>query len=100
MKTQRLILKTVLLALGIGLALAVSGCGKSAQQKAYEQTAKTEQQLTAENAPKIIAEYKQVIALKPGSEWAKKAQARIDALEASAKAEELRKNVFQEHGVD
>lgn len=86
--------------LAIGLALFVVGCGNSTQQKAYEQAAKAEQQLTAENTSAIIAEYKQVIALQPGSEWGRKAQARIEAVEARVKAEELRKSVFQEHGVD
>jgi len=82
------------------LALAVGGCGDSAQQKAYEQATKAEQQLTAENASAIIAEYKQVISLQPSSGWAQKAKERIEAVEARVKAEELRKSVFQEHGVD
>ena len=86
--------------LWIGLALAVTACGNSAQQQAYEHAAEAEQQLTADNAPTVVAEYKKVIALQPSSEWAKKAQARIEAVEARVKAEELRKSVFQEHGVD
>ncbi len=89
---------------GIVLLLAVAllqvGCGDSAQQLAYEHATKTEQQLAAENASAIIAEYKQVIALQPSSAWAMKAQTRIEAVEAKAKAEELHKSVFQEHGVD
>ena len=86
--------------LAIGLALFAGGCGRSAQEQAYEQAAKAEQQLTAENASAVIAEYKKTIALQPGSEWARKAQARIEAVEARMKAAELHKNVFQEHGVD
>ena len=100
MKTQAFNLKTVVFTLWIGLVLFVGGCGNSAQQKAYEQAAKTEQQLTMENAAAIIPKYKQVIALQPGTEWARKAQARIEAVEARVKAEELRKSVFQEHGID
>lgn len=100
MKHQAFSTKLILSALSIGLALLVGGCGNAAQQKAYEQAAKMEQQLTAENAPAIITEYKQVITLQPGTEWAKKAQARIEAVEARVKAEEQHKSVFQEHGVD
>jgi outer membrane protein assembly factor BamD (BamD/ComL family) len=100
MKNRTSNIHRVVSTFSIGLALLVGGCGNSAQQKAYEQAAKAEQQLTAENASAIIAEYKQVIALQPGSEWARKAQARIEALEARLKAEELRKSVFQEHGID
>ena len=84
----------------LSLALLAGGCGGSAQQAAYEQAAKTEQQQTVENTPAIIAAYRQVIALQPGTTWARQAQARIEAIEARAKAEEQRKNVFQEHGVD
>ena len=84
----------------IGLALLVAGCGNAAQQQAYEQAAKAEQQITAENVSAIIAEYKRVIVLQPGSGWAKKANARIEALEARVKAEEQHKSVFQEHGID
>ncbi len=87
-------------ALALGLALLAGGCGNSAQQTAYAQAEKAEQHLTAENAAAIIAQYQQVIALEPGSAWARRAHARIEALEARAKAEEQRKNVFQEHGVD
>jgi NAD/NADP transhydrogenase beta subunit len=100
MKTAPLTLTRPAVALLLGLALLLGGCGNSAQQKAYEQAALAERQLTAENAPVIIAQYKQVIAREPGSGWAKKAQARIDALEARARADELRKSVFQEHGID
>jgi hypothetical protein len=71
-----------------------------APQAANEQTAKAEQQRTAEHTAAIIVEYKQMIVLQPGSEWARKAQARIEAVEARVKAEELRKSVFQEHGID
>jgi GTP cyclohydrolase II len=100
MKTPVSKSKRAVATLGLVLALAVAGCGDSAQQKAYEQAAKAEQQLTAENASAIVAEYKQAISLKPGSAWAKKAQERIEAVEARVKAEELRKSVFQEHGID
>jgi len=97
MKTRT---RTLWFALLTGLALAAGGCGNSAQQKAYEHAAKAEQQVTAENAATIIAEYKQVIALEPGSDWAKKSQARIEAVDAAVKAKELHKSVFQEHGID
>jgi len=101
MKTKLFNFRAALvLALVIGFTIFAGGCGKSAQQKAYEQAAEKEQQLTAENAAAIIAEYKQLIALEPDSEWAKKAQAHVAALEAKAKAEELHKSIFQEHGVD
>ena len=91
----------IITVLSLGLALLVVGCGgNAAQQQAYEKAAKAEQQITAENAPALVTEYKQVIALQPGSEWAKKAQTRIEALEARVKAEELHKSVFQEHGID
>lgn len=90
----------ILSVLSLGFALFVGGCGNAAQEKAYEQSVKAEQQLTAENASTIIAEYQKVIALQPGSEWAKKAQARIEAVETKMKAEELHKSVFQEHGID
>ena len=100
MRTPTNNLNTFGLLIGMTVGLVVSGCGQSAQQKTYEQAAQKEQQLTAENAAAIIAEYKQVITLQPGSDWAKKAQARIDAVEAKTKADELHKSVFQEHGVD
>jgi len=98
MKTRAFKLKTA--GLILGLALLAGGCGNSAQQKAYEQAAKAEQQLTAENAAAVVADYRRVIALQPGSDWAGKARARIAAVEARLKAEELRKAVFQEHGID
>lgn len=71
-----------------------------APQAAYEQAAKAEQQLTAENSSAIIAEYRQVIALQPRSDWARKARARIEAVEARVKAEELRKSDLKGHGID
>ena len=100
MKTVMFATKQVVSALSLGLALLVLGCGNAAQQKAYEQAAQKEQQLAAENAPALIAEYQQVIALQPGSDWARKAQARIEAVETCEKAAELHKSIFQEHGVD
>jgi PBP1b-binding outer membrane lipoprotein LpoB len=100
MKHQSFSPKRILAALLIGLALIGSGCGNSAQQQAYEQAAKAEQQLTAENAPAIIGAYRKTIALQPDTDWARKAEARIEAVEARVKAEELHKNIFQEHGVD
>jgi len=87
-------------ALGIGLALVLGGCGNAAQQAAFDQAAKAEQHLTAENAATVIADYRQAIALQPDSALAGKARKRIDALEARLNAEEQRKSVFQEHGVD
>ena len=83
-----------------GLALWLGGCGNAAQQQAYEQAAQLEEKYTAETAPAIIQEYRRVIALEPDSAWAKKARARIDAVETRVKAEEQHKSVFQEHGVD
>lgn len=100
MNARRFHRKGISALVAIGLALFVAGCGNSAQEKAYEQAAKAETQLTAENSSAVIAEYKQVITLQPGTEWARKAQMRIEAIEAKAKAEELHKSVFQEHGVD
>jgi NAD/NADP transhydrogenase beta subunit len=100
MKTTLFNFRAPVLTLGIGLAIFVSGCGRSAQQKAYEQAAQKEQQLTAENTAALIAEFKQVITRQSGTEWAAKAQAHVAALEAKAKTEELHKSVFQEHGVD
>ena len=82
------------------LMLLLGGCGNSAQRQAYEQAAAAERQLTADNAPAIIAQYQRVIVLEPDSAWAKKARARIDALEARARADELHKSIFQEHGID
>ena len=98
MKHRTFSTKQILSALLIGLALG--GCGNAAQQQAYEQAFKAEQQLTAENARAIVSEYQRAIALQPGSDWAKKAQARIEAVEAKTKADELHKSVFQEHGID
>ena len=100
MKLHRSSPTKILSAFSLGLTLFVLGCGNAAQQKAFEQATKAERQLTAENAAAIVAEYQQVIALQPGSEWAKQAQARIEAVEARVKAEELHKSVFQEHGID
>lgn len=100
MKPRTLTPRHMAAMLMVGLALLVGGCGNAAQEKAYEQAARAEQQLTAENASTLIAEYKKIIALQPGSAWARKAQARIEAVEARVKAEEQHKAVFQEHGVD
>jgi len=100
MKTHAVRVRTVVFTFVIGLALFVSGCGNAAQKKAYEQAMKAELEAPIESAATVIAEYKQVIALEPGSSWAKKAQTRIDAVKARVKAEELRKSVFHEHGID
>ena len=100
MKTKIFNFTRAVLTLGTCAAFLVGGCTKSVQQKAYEQAAQKEQQLSAESAAAIIADYKRLIALEPDSEWARKAQAHIAALEAKMKAEELHKSVFQEHGVD
>lgn len=100
MKTTTLKSKASRVAMIFGLLLLAAGCGDSAQRQAYEKAEKTEQRLSTENASAVIAEYKRVIALQPGSEWAAKAQARIEAVEAKAKADELHKSVFQEHGID
>lgn len=100
MKTRLFNFKHARAILGFGVALFVAACGNHAQQQAYEQAVKLEQNFSVENAPALVAEYQQVIALQPGSEWAGKAQARIAAVETRLKAEELHKSVFQEHGVD
>jgi hypothetical protein len=84
----------------VALGLWIVGCGNAAQQQAYEKAAQAEQQLTAENVPAIRLAYRQVIALQPGTAVARKAQARIDSIDAKMKAAELHKAVFQEHGID
>ncbi len=93
-------MKTFVSTFLIGLVLLTSACGNAAQKKAYEHAAQSEQQSSVKNADAIIAEYQDVIRLQPDSEWAKKAQTRIEALQAQVKAEELHKSVFQEHGID
>lgn len=100
MKTIRFNRNALIAILAISAALLFAGCGNSAQEKAYAQAEKVELQMTAENSAAVVAEYKQVIALQPGSEWARKAEARLEAIEAKLKAEELHKSVFQEHGID
>jgi len=81
--------------------LVTAACGgDSAQEQAYERAAKLEQGYTTETAPAIIAEYRKVIALEPGTAWAEKSEARISAVEARVKADEQHKDVFHEHGVD
>lgn len=94
--------KIVLGAGSLGAALLLGACGDSAQKQAYEHAVRLEQETPSgpEHAHALIAGYQRVIRLEPGSVWAKKAQARIDALQAAAKAEETRKAVFQEHGID
>lgn len=83
-------------------ALLLDACDSSAQERAYQRASALEQKSpsTPDHAPAVIAEYQRVIGLEPGSSWAKKAQARIEAIKAEAKAEETRKSVFQEHGID
>jgi len=100
MNTAKLFVRHIAATLGLGLALLVAGCGNSGQQKAYEQAAAAEQRVTSETLPHVIAQFEEVIRLQPGSAWARKARARVEALQAKAKAEEQRKAVFQEHGVD
>jgi hypothetical protein len=86
--------------LALSLALLATGCGNAAQQQAYEAAVRAETQLTPENAPAVVAEYRRVIALEPGSTWARQAEARLQAVEARVQAAEQHKAVFQEHGVD
>ena len=93
-------LKAALAALVIALTGFIAGCGDSVQKTAYEHAVALEQQLPVDRAPAIIAEYREVIRLEPGSAWATQAQTRIDAVQAKVKAEELRKSVFHEHGID
>ena len=94
-------MKTLGLVLALTFALLLcTGCGNAQQQSAYDHAVKLEQQMTAETAPAIIAEYQKAIRLQPDSKLAKKAQARIDAIAAAEKAAELHKNVFHETGID
>ncbi len=76
------------------------GCSDSTQARAYARAEAAERQFTVEAAPAIIEEYRRVAALEKGSEWARRAEARIKAVEARVQAEETHKQVFQEHGVD
>lgn len=100
MKTPGFSTRIVGFTLALALALGGLGCGNAAQQQAYEQAVKAEQQLTAENAPAVRAAYQRVIALQPDSACARQARARLAVVEARVQAEELRKSVFHEHGVD
>ncbi|HZL44653.1 MAG TPA: hypothetical protein VFC28_00370 [Opitutaceae bacterium] len=59
-----------------------------------------EQQLPSDHATAIVTEYQKVIRMESGSEWAKKAQLRIEAMQARQKADEMHKSVFQENGID
>ena len=99
MKTPPLRLRLLVPLLAAVLALA-AGCGNSEAARAYAHAEQAEKQFTLETAPAIIAEYRRVAALAPGSSWAKRAGERIQALEARVHAEETHKHVFQEHGVD
>ncbi len=92
--------KSAVCAFAICAALLVGACSDSPQQQAYEHAVKREQQLPRADASALVAEYQRIVRLEPGSTWARKAQVRIDALEAQIKAEELHQSVFQEHGVD
>jgi len=92
--------KTVVGVCAIGAAVLFGACGNAVQKQAYEQAAKMEQQGSRDNPTALIAEYQRVVRLEPDSAWARKAQARIDAIKAQAKADELHQSVFQEHGVD
>ena len=93
-------IKTVACILAVGLVSLHGGCGNAEQKEAYERAETMEQQLPIEKAPAIITAFEQVIRMEPGSKWAEKARTRIDSLEDRVKAEELRKSVFQEHGID
>lgn len=97
-------MKTLLCALPVALALLSGGCGNAAQKDAYENAVKMEQPLSSDRAAAIIAEYQKVIRMEPGSEWARKAQTRIEAVQAKIaakqKADELQKSVLQESGID
>jgi len=100
MKTRGSSPRWLAVALATGLGLGLGGCGNAAQERAFAHTRQREDLVTAETAPGIIQEYHQVIALDPGSTWAKEAATRIAAVETRVRAEEQRKAVFQEHGVD
>jgi hypothetical protein len=90
----------VVLGLLFSVLCLCSGCGNAEQAQAYARAEQAEQRFSLETAPAIIADYRRVIALDPKSDWAKKAGARIHAVEARVRAEETHKDVFQEHGVD
>ncbi len=77
-----------------------AGCRDSTQARAYAQAEAAERQFTVEAAPAIIEQYRRAAAFDRGSEWARRAEARIKAVEARVQAEETHKQVFQEHGVD
>ena len=91
--------KTVVGVCAIGAALLFGACGNAAQKEAYEKAVKMDQ-LPGDHATALVMEYERVVRMEPDSAWARKAQARIDAIKAQAKADELHKSVFQEHGVD
>ncbi len=84
------------------LALLAAGCGNAEQKSAYDRALALEQRqsISAETAPALVAEYQKVIRFDSTSSWAKKARERIATVQARAAADELHKNVFQEHGVD
>jgi hypothetical protein len=92
-------LARVVLALVLAVTL-LAGCGNAAQREAFEQAERAGQQVTAQTLDSVVAAYRHVIALEPGSDLAKKAEERLRAIEARKKADEAHKAVFQEHGVD
>lgn len=87
-------------ALLFALLAVGAGCRDSAQARAYARAEAAERQFTVEAAPAIIEQYRRAAALDPGTDCARRAEARIKAVEARVQAEETHKQVFQEHGVD
>ena len=92
-------IKSLICLCSIGAALLFGACGNSAQKEAYEKAVKMDQ-LPGDHATALVMEYERVVRMEPDSAWARKAQTRIEAIKAQAKADELHKSVFQEHGVD
>ncbi|MEQ9825338.1 MAG: hypothetical protein ABQ298_13215 [Puniceicoccaceae bacterium] len=85
------------------LSMMLFSCVKSenpAQRKAWDSAVEKEKTYAVETAETIIAEYRKVIAIEPGTPLAKEAEKRLKAVEQRLKADERHISVFQEHGID
>jgi hypothetical protein len=63
---------------------ALCACSQSPQEKAYNDALQTEGQYAttlSQAAPALIVQYQRVIDMDPKSEWAEKAQSRINLLQ-------------------
>ncbi len=83
--------------------LFLFACGSSEnpiQKQAYENALKLEESYTFETAETILAAYRKVIAIEPGTRLAEKAEIQLKAVEERLKADEQHKSVFHEHGID